>query len=145
MTMAKRKMKRKSRRKQPVKLLNVAQGMIVGNALTQGFFNTNVVDFFTGMQNGKFNPGADGAFRITLPELLGFGPGGVGGSYGTTPGKDTFSAVVRANLGKTGVPMMMVGTVLLAPAAFRLGTRALGPLIRPVNKQLRNARVGVEL
>jgi hypothetical protein len=61
--MAKRKMKRKSRRKQPVKLLNVAQGLVVANALTGAVFQTNAFEFLTGRINGAFKPGGDGQSR----------------------------------------------------------------------------------
>ena len=45
--MARRKAKRKSRRKQPVKLLNLAQGAVVGNAVTMGLFGTSLRTFLT--------------------------------------------------------------------------------------------------
>ena len=42
----------------------------------------NLLEFATGAVDGKYNPGGDGSWNITLPELLGAGPGGFGGNYG---------------------------------------------------------------
>jgi hypothetical protein len=42
----------------------------------------NPIAFLTGVVEGEFRPGADGGQRITLPELLGAGPGGFGGNFG---------------------------------------------------------------
>jgi hypothetical protein len=42
----------------------------------------NPIEFLTGVVGGQYKPGADGGQQITLPELLGAGPGGVGGNFG---------------------------------------------------------------
>ena len=65
--MAKRKggKKRSYRRKQNINVLGLAQGMIVGNAVTRGFFNTSIMEFITGRIDGKTGGGS--SEQITLP------------------------------------------------------------------------------
>ena len=62
-------------------LVNTAVGIGVANTVTQGMFNANIVDFFTGNKDGKYMAGSDGSPRITLPELLGAGSIKLGGNY----------------------------------------------------------------
>jgi len=50
---------------------------------TEAALGVNPVEFFTGVVGGKYKPGVDGGNVITLPELLGAGPGGVGGNFGS--------------------------------------------------------------
>ena len=76
--MARRKSRKSSRRSSPKRtnLLNVAQSVILGNAVTTTLFNTNMYEFVTGRVNGNYSPGAfDESSQVTLPELLGAGMG----------------------------------------------------------------------
>ena len=132
--MARRKAAKRRTKKQPIKLLNIAQGVVVGSALTQGFFGTSLIEFTTGRINGAFKPGGDGQSNVTLPELLGFAstPAGLG-----TGATNSLVDVMKANFLKPGTPTMVVGTLLLAGPAFKLGKRAMAPLLRPINKQLK--------
>lgn len=138
--MAKRKMQRRSRKKQPVRLLNVAQGLLIGNVLLEGAFQTNVFEFVTGRKNGVFNPGGDNRGFITLPEILGFADTPYGFGKSNT---NSFQDVVMTNLKRPGVIGSMVVTTMLAKPAFRLGKKALGPVIRPINRQLKGTGVAL--
>ena len=83
-----RKKNRSPRRKfTGVNVLNLAEAYVLTNIWTEVAFKTNPIEFitgFTGRADGSmtFRPGTDGAQTITLPELLGAGPGGFGGNYG---------------------------------------------------------------
>jgi hypothetical protein len=129
--MARRKAKRKSRRKQPVKLLGLAQGALVGNAVTQGLFGTSLrtflLDGWTGDQGPRYD-NFNNSWEITLAEMVMKPRQGRSENY-------SFGDVLKHNFDKHGTAM--IATVLLAGPAFKFGTRALGPLLRPVNKQLK--------
>jgi hypothetical protein len=139
LNMPRKKAKVTRKTKTPIRLLNVAQGVLIGNVLTEGAFRTNLWEFFTGRIDGKFQPGSDGQANITLPEILGFGSGGAFGLG--MKATNTFGDVLRVNLMRPGVIPSMVGVSLLAPLAFRVGKRQLGPVIRPMNRALKQAGV----
>jgi len=136
--MARRGMKKKtsrSRRSKTVNLVNVAQSVVVGNAMTMGLFGTNLAEFLTGRIDGKFNPGADGYSKVTLPELLGFTasgfrPGNIGGNFGSRTAGDALAYNFNAHGGK------MIATMILAPAAFKIGTKLTAGPRRSANKLL---------
>jgi len=139
-----RSMKKKTtrRRKQGINLVNLAQSAVIANATTKGLFGASLPEFITGRMraNGfQFRPGGDGFSVITLPELLGFRSGswslsGVGGNYGT--GK-TFLDGVAYNFDKQG--LQMIGTLIAAPIAFKLGTKLTAKPRRDANKLLKMA------
>ena len=114
---------------------------VVANAITEGVFQSNIVDFITGRTDGVFKAGADGSYRLTLPELLGLGAGGIGGNYSKGYG---FQRVVSDNIKKNFVPMM--GTVILAPMVANLATKVLRkPVILPANRLLKTTGLDVKL
>lgn len=137
--MARRRKKTQTRR-QPKRtnLLNVAQSVIIGNAVTQGLFNTNMFEFATGRIGGAYTPGAIGeSNKVTLPELLGAGMGshsykisGQAGQYGSSSTQTvnigyggvvapaTLGSVVQDNLKNNGVAMAT--TLVLTPIAFKV-------------------------
>lgn len=137
--MARRRMKKTTRR-QPKRtnLLNVAQSVIIGNAVTNGLFNTNMFEFATGRIGGAYTPGAiSQSNKVTLPELLGAGMGTVttsisgqasqyGGStsssmtvgYGGVVAPATLGTVVQDNLKNNGV--QMATTLIVTPIAFKV-------------------------
>jgi len=85
-----------------VNVLNLAEAYVLTNIWTEVAFKTNPIEFitgFTGRSDGSmtFRPGTDGAATITLPELLGAGPGGIGGNYGSYA--DGFMEAVTKNIG----------------------------------------------
>ena len=92
--------------------------------------NVNPVEFFTGVVGGKFNPGGDGGSVITLPELLGAGPGGVGGNFGAYA--SNLPEAINKNMG--GIEgVIMTG---IKSAGVGLGFRL-------VSKMTRKARSGL--
>jgi len=130
-------MKRRRQSKKGVNLVNAAQAGIILNAMTQGLFNSNLVDFFTGRTDGVFKAGADGSYRLTLPELLGFTPSGfrtsaIGGVYAQGYG---FSRVVGDNLRRNAMPIIL--TTVLTPAAFKVGKQLTAMPRRDLNKALK--------
>jgi len=145
--MAKRKeARRRSRKKQPIKLLNLAQGAVVGNAVTMGLFGTNLRTFLTEgwMQDSwktSGNPASwDNSYEITLGEMF-RSPSQGRRMSGESGAPWTFGKVLNHNLKNNGPAM--VATLLIAGPAFKFGTRALSPLIRPVNRQLKSTGVAL--
>ena len=114
----------------------------MANAVTEGLFQANLADFFTGRQDGKYNAGADGSFRITLPELLGMGGSqGWGGTYAA--GK-SFESVLKYNIRKNGGRMIL--TAIAAPAVAAVATKMLRkPVILPANRLLKSTGLDVKL
>lgn len=141
--MPKKKQKRRTRRFKGVNLLNVAEGYAITNIWTEAAFQTNPIEFLTGRVNGQYNPGRDGSQVITLPELLGAGPGGFGGTYAGTAGKyDNFQNSVMTNVG--GLPGL--ATTALKTAGVSIGFRLVSKLTRRprsmINRQLKNFGMG---
>ena len=131
-------MKRRTRRKQGVNLLNLAQSAVIANATTEGLFGTNLAQFLTGSIDGQFRPGGDGYSRITLPELIGFSSGGwsaskIGGNYGSK----TFMDALKFNFNKNGA--QMIGTLVVVPVAFKFAEKLTAKPRRDANKLLKMA------
>jgi hypothetical protein len=79
--------------------------------------------------------------RLTLPELLGMGAGGIGGNYAAGYG---LQKVVTMNIKKNFIPMM--GTVILAPMVANVVTKTLRkPVILPANRLLKSTGLDVKL
>jgi len=114
----------------------------VANAVTEGMFNSNIIDFFTGRMDGVYKAGADGSFRLTLPELLGMGgKDGFGGTY--APGKNLMS-VLQYNIKQNGGKML--ASVVLIPMAANVATKLLRkPVILPANRLLKTTGLDVKL
>jgi len=157
--MARRKSRTKSRRSSPKKtnVLNVAQSVILGNAITEGLFNTNMYEFVTGRINGAFSPGTLAtSAQITLPELLGAGfgatetmretqfgaittsPAGYGGVHGAS-----FSEALKSNLQANGVQMMT--TLVVTPIAFKVISKLASKPRREFNKLARNVGLPISM
>ena len=82
--MARRKNKRSPRRRfTGLAVLPALEAYVQTAIWTEAALGVNPVQFFTGITSKGFNPGSDGGSVITLPELLGAGPGGVGGNFGS--------------------------------------------------------------
>jgi len=84
-----------------VNLVNIAEAYLMTNIWTELAFRTNPIEFATGFtqrSSGQmtFIPGRDGEATITIPELLGAGPGGLGGKYKAGEG---FVDQVTKNIG----------------------------------------------
>jgi len=117
--------------------MSVAESLLLANAVTKGAFNPDLQEIFTGKVNGQYKPGADGAWTLTLPELLGAGPGGVGGNYGTYQGGLT--GVLKDNLQNNGAQLLM--SLVVIPMAFKVGGSLLKKPRRQANALLK--QVGV--
>lgn len=159
--MARRKSRKKSspRRSKTTNVLGLAQSVILGNAVTQGLFNTNMYEFVTGRINGAYTPGAIGqSAQITLPELLGAGMGvaatgglasalpqaAVTSSYGGVSGlQGNFSQVVMDNFKNNAVGMFT--TLIATPVVFRVFSRLARKPRSEFNKLARNVGLPVSM
>lgn len=159
--MARRRMKRKTpRRAKTTNVLNIAQSVILGNAVTQGLFNTNMFEFVTGRINGAYTPGAMGqSAQITLPELLGagMGVGATSSSVGsgifqqtiTTPGAGyggvhgSFSQAIMDNIKANGVSTLT--TLVVTPIAFNVISKLAGKPRREFNKLARQINLPISM
>jgi hypothetical protein len=145
--MAARRTRRKTRRRSTSKTLNlagVAESALIANAVTQGFFNTNLQEFI-----GRSNlaPG-----QITARELL---SGITGGSFGTqvkggmAPGGyqltvgSPFGATVQTNLTNNGAAM--VGQLILIPAGFKVFKKLTSKPRSTMNKALKMSGLPVRV
>ena len=114
-------------------LLNVGVSAVVLNSITQGAFNSNIIEFFTGGDK----MGADGTFKITLPEILFKQGGNYAAGYG-------FERVVMANLKKNA--MSIAGTIIFAPMVANIVKKSLAkPVIRPMNRLLKDSGLNVKV
>ena len=133
------------RKKQPIKVSQVAQQYIIANAITRGMAGTNLVPFLT---EGWLRPvtaggnyGSGNSWRFSLAELV---QGVATGDYGMSP---TFANMhnnkmkaLKMNLKENGA--MMAVTVIGAPILFKFGKKILNkPLILPANRLLRSAGI----
>ena len=135
-------MTRRRRSKPKTNLTNLAVSALVANSITQGMFNSNIVDFVTGRQDGVYNAGSDGSLRLTAPELLGLrGRGGIGGTYGS--GYDLQSVLMK-NLKDNWVPMTIgvVGIPIVVKTAMKLIRK---PVILPANRMLKSVGLDVKV
>lgn len=87
MARGRKKTNRSPRRKfTGVNVLNLAEAYLLTNIWTEAAFKTNPIAFVTGFTSRSdgsvsFRPGTDGYETITIPELLGAGPGPIGGEW----------------------------------------------------------------
>ena len=132
---------RRRRSKPKTNLGNLAISALVANSVTQGMFNTNLMQFVTG-NTGDANYGSDGSSVLSLPELLGIGDRvAFGGNYGT--GRSLQTELVR-NF-KANWPMMAIGVIgipVVANVAMKLIRK---PIILPANRMLKNVGLDVKI
>jgi len=145
--MAARRTRRKTRRRSTTKTLNlagVAESALIANAVTQGFFNTNLQEF---IGTSNLAPG-----QITARELI---RGISGGSFGTqvkggtAPGGyqltvgSPFGATVQSNLMNNGAGM--VGQLILIPAGFKVFKKLTSKPRSTMNKALKMSGLPVRV
>jgi len=104
-------------------------------------FNTNIAEFVTGRVNGSYKPGADGSTVLTLPELFGAGPGGIGGNYGSGY---TLEKVLMKNLKDNWLQIAM-GVVVIPVVAKSVTKLIRKPVILPANRMLKSVGLDVKL
>jgi len=135
--MAKKSKKRKSRSKPRFNVTNgVIMPMVIGNALTQGFFGVSLRAFVTNRAPFGANNN-NNSWEITAPELFASIMGD-NDHYGTDY---SFTKAVRYNLSKNYGQMLPV--LFLARPAFKMIENVTSPLRRPINKALKASGVGV--
>ncbi len=97
----------------------------------------------TGNVDGKYKPGQDGSYTISLPELFGAGPGGFGGNY-AQPFPGNFMTAVGKNFRSNWPAMTMA--VIGIPIAAKVASKVLSkPVIRPANKLLKMTGLDVKI
>jgi len=149
--MARRKAKkRRTRRNRDFKLLNAVETVLVGSQATRALFGMNLIPFVTEgwltpatkSQSSQFGGmGSQWIQGVSAKELLeGLVPGGQTGQF---TGSWTIPKALRANL-KTFGPTALFNAIAI-PVGFRVGKRVFSRFIRPANKMLKDARVGVKL
>jgi len=129
------KMARKQKRRAPrkfkgIRVVPAVEALAQATIWTEATMGVNPIAFLTGVTAKGFRPGEDGGQRITLPELLGAGPGGVGGHFGDYA-ENLPEAIVKNIGGVEG--LIMTG---LKSAGLAVGFRVF-------NKLTRKARSGI--
>ena len=76
------KARRSRNRFKGVRIVPAVAALAQATIWSEATMGVNPIEFLTGVVGGHYKPGADGGQQITLPELLGAGPGGVGGNFG---------------------------------------------------------------
>ena len=136
--------KRKARRRTKPKtnLLDIGVSLAVANGITQGLFQSNVVDFLTGMKDGQYAAGGDGSFRLTLPEMLGIGKNvKFGGNYGAN---HNLGSVIQSNF-KANTGQIMFAAIGL-PVVAKMAKKVLRkPVLTPANKLLKMTGLDVKV
>ena len=142
--MARRKSKRSPRKRfTGVNVLNLAEAYALTGVWTEAAFNTSPIEFLTGRVGGKYNPGRDGSAVITLPELLGAGPGGVGGNFAGSAGKyDNLQNSVASNIGGLEGLVMPAFKTAGISIAFKLAKKVTRKPRSMLNSQLRAFGIG---
>jgi hypothetical protein len=120
--------------------MSVLESLMLANSVTQGAFNTDLKEFFTGVTSKGYRPGSDGSRVLTLPELLGAGPGGIGGNY--AEGLD-LQTVLKENIQENGAKMLM--QLVAIPIGFRVLSRLLKKPRSQANRLLRQTGMAVKV
>lgn len=119
-------------------LVDTGVSLVVANAITQGMGNANLWDFLTGRRDGKYVAGADGSWRLTLPELV------TGPNIHHAASGGTLTGVLTHNFKKNWMPML--GTVILAPVAAKVAKKVLRkPVLTPLNKVIKQTGLDVKV
>jgi len=151
--MARRKQKRSRKKFTGINVLSLAEGYVTTSIWTEKLFNTNPFEFVTGITDGTYNPGADGGETIAIPELLGAGPGGFGGKFGSYASglpnaiarniSGNYSSDPKPSVGDVagGLVMPAIQTALVT-AGFRFGKKLTSKPRAAVNRQIRNFGLG---
>ncbi len=154
--MARRKSRSKKttrRRSKTTNVLTLAKSVIMGNAVTQTLFNTNMWEFATGRVGGTSLANASGAqwsqSNITLPELVGFGMNVQGGqdahSYSGYGGihTGTLMAQIQSNVQANMVSGLT--TLIVTPIAFKVIGKLASDPRREFNKLARTVGLPVSM
>ena len=133
------------RKKQPIKVSQVAQQYIIANAITRGMAGTNLIPFLTEGWLRPVTPGGNygsgNSWRFSLAELVqGVATGDYGMSSQWANMDNNMMAALKKNLKENGA--MMAFTVIGTPILFKFGKKILNkPIILPANRLLRSAGI----
>ena len=144
----KSKMKRRTRRKQGISLLGLAETVALANVATQTAFNVNAVDFLTAKHSTISGQAVFGrGDQITLREL--FNPSQITGfqqqqqpgrlSTSTVPTFTGTTEIIMNNI-KTNAVSGVIGMITV-PLTFKLVKNLGRPAISKINATLRKAGV----
>ena len=132
---------KRTRRKQGVNVLNVAQSYIVASAATQALFGTDLAAFAlqgwalpktTGSNGGT---GAGNSWSLSASELI---TGMLGGNFGMSDSFQTTAGLrgaVMQNLRTNGARSL--GTIIAVPIAFTVAKKLTAAPRRDINKFLK--------
>tara|TARA_R100001163_G_scaffold54540_2_gene41866 strand:+ start:366 stop:812 length:447 start_codon:yes stop_codon:yes gene_type:complete len=148
--MAKRKTKSRRRTRNNLNLVNLAQGVVAGNILTQGMFGVDPITFLRGTSGvvgyssstgvgGRpgmqpvmgFTGIASGTNKISLMELF-----GAAGSDSAPVG-----AAIMSNLKTNWLPMTT--GLIMTRVGFRVGKKFARPALTPIRRLLKGSGVTV--
>ena len=133
------------RKKQPIKVSQVAQQYIIANAITRGMAGTNLIPFLTEGWLRPVTPGGNygsgNSWRFSLAELVqGVATGNYGMSSQWANMDNNMMAALKKNLKENGA--MMAATIIGTPILFKFGKKILNkPIILPANRLLRSAGI----
>ncbi len=150
-----RKNKGQRKKKQPFKLLNFAETLVISNASTRALFGTSLDhflfdgwlplgDYQAGMESGA-NYGSGNSWALSAKELIS-GVIGVGDGYrqnSSYPNANTAAGVLTA-IGfnfKNNAPRELP-VILLTPLAFKLGKKVMRKPINLTNRGLNMVGIG---
>ena len=145
--MARRKARRKkTRRRSPQKfsILGTAEALVIGNAVTRGLFNTNLLPFLTEGWLMPQTSATNNSYEFSLAELVqGVVPGGAGSGIASTHSIQSTGGMVWANA-RNNMPQLL-GTLIIAPIAFKMGKKLARKPISMMNKGLKMSGVPVKV
>jgi hypothetical protein len=133
------KKQQRRRRQTGISLVSTAEALLLANAATQTFFNTNAVEFVMGNQS---NMTAKGMNALSIRELFSSTQSGVvsQGIKGTPlPVTGNTFAIIQENLANNWIEGTIKMTTI--PLAFKLGKRLGAPAINKINGVLRKAGI----
>jgi len=134
--MARRGKKRRAPRKfKGIRVVPAIEALAQATIWTEATLNVNPFQFLTGIVDGKFAPGGDGSSVITLPEILGVGPGGVGGSFNPQFAANLPEAIVKNIGGIEGLVMTGLKSAGLA-IGFRVFNKLTTKARSGINRQI---------
>lgn len=118
------------RKSKAINLLNLGESLIIGNIVTESFFDLNMWDFFTAGTFVNDDPWTgQGESKISFRELVAWPPS-------ATQDRNQITAsrfdVIKENLKKNG--LMMVGGLALT----KVGSKVLRKQLRPTLNQVNN-------
>ena len=121
--------------------MSVLESYLLANAVSQGVTGVDLPTFLGLSQN--FPGGSNSSWEITAKELL-QGATGTGDGYGFYKGGDwNIQKAVKHNLKANGGQMLM--SLIVIPAAFRIGTKLLRKPRSQANRLLRDTGLGVSV